>query len=95
MPHKTLVNLLEWQNRQSEADEFWRTLQFSSLGFDVSFQEQFSTWSTGGILVLISDEELAARKETWAAPDFKAARGTLHKYIKNVKSASEGCVTDE
>ena len=28
-------------------------------------------------------------------PPYKATRGTLYKYIKNVKSASEGCVTDE
>lgn len=43
----------------------------------------------------VSDEELASRKERWAAPPYKATRGTLYKYIKNVKSASEGCVTDE
>ncbi len=40
-------------------------------------------------------EELAKRKAAWTAPPFKATRGTLHKYIKTVKSASEGCVTDE
>ncbi|MFK7767602.1 MAG: dihydroxy-acid dehydratase [Mariniblastus sp.] len=45
--------------------------------------------------VEISDEELAVRKSKWKAPAFKATRGTLYKYIKNVKSASEGCVTDE
>ena len=28
-------------------------------------------------------------------PPYKASRGTLYKYIKNVKTASEGCVTDE
>ncbi len=43
----------------------------------------------------ISDEEMIARREAWAAPPYKATRGTLYKYIKNVKSASEGCVTDE
>ena len=43
----------------------------------------------------VSDEEFARRKEQWQAPAFKATRGTLYKYIKNVKSASEGCVTDE
>jgi dihydroxy-acid dehydratase len=45
--------------------------------------------------VELSDEELATRKSNWTAPPFKATRGTLFKYIKNVKSASEGCVTDE
>ncbi len=28
-------------------------------------------------------------------PPYKATRGTLAKYIRLVKSASEGCVTDE
>jgi dihydroxy-acid dehydratase len=40
-------------------------------------------------------EELAARKKAWIAPPYKANRGTLYKYIKTVKTASEGCVTDE
>jgi dihydroxy-acid dehydratase len=45
--------------------------------------------------VHIGDEEMDARREKWVSPKFKATRGTLYKYIKNVKSASEGCVTDE
>ena len=47
------------------------------------------------INVQVSEEELTARKSEWTAPPFKATRGTLYKYIKTVKSASEGCVTDE
>lgn len=47
------------------------------------------------INVELTDEELAERKLLWRAPPLKASRGTLYKYIKNVKSASEGCVTDE
>ena len=43
----------------------------------------------------LSEAELAARRAAWEAPPLKATRGTLHKYIKLVKSASEGCVTDE
>ena len=39
--------------------------------------------------------ELEARQNAWVAPPLKATRGTLHRYIKTVKSASEGCVTDE
>ena len=50
---------------------------------------------THSINIEISDEEMDARRETWVAPSYKATRGTLFKYIKNVKSASEGCVTDE
>ena len=45
--------------------------------------------------VELSDAELAERKRAFVAPKLKASRGTLYKYIKNVKSASEGCVTDE
>ena len=45
--------------------------------------------------VALSSDELSKRKAAWKAPAFKATRGTLYKYIKNVKSASEGCVTDE
>lgn len=43
----------------------------------------------------LSEAELAKRRAAWTAPPLKATRGTLYKYIKNVKSASEGCVTDE
>ena len=43
----------------------------------------------------LSDTELAVRKKDWKMPLYKATRGTLYKYIKNVKNASEGCVTDE
>jgi dihydroxy-acid dehydratase len=45
--------------------------------------------------VELTDQELAARRSAWSMPAYKATRGTLYKYIKNVKSASEGCVTDE
>jgi len=39
--------------------------------------------------------ELARRRAAWTAPPLKATRGTLAKYIRSVKPASEGCVTDE
>jgi dihydroxy-acid dehydratase len=45
--------------------------------------------------VAISDAEMANRKMDWKMPPYKASRGTLYKYIKCVKTASEGCVTDE
>ncbi len=45
--------------------------------------------------VLVSDEELALRKKKWKAPEYKFQKGVLYKYIKNVSTASEGCVTDE
>ena len=51
--------------------------------------------ATNRIDVELSDDELARRRAAWKAPPYKFTRGTLYKYIKNVKSASEGCVTDE
>ncbi len=45
--------------------------------------------------IAISADELKARQANWKAPPYKFTRGTLYKYIKNVKTASEGCVTDE
>ncbi len=44
--------------------------------------------------VALSDAELAQRRAAWTMPPYKATRGTLYKYIKNVQSASEGCLTD-
>ena len=42
----------------------------------------------------VDADTLAARREAWRAPRLKASRGTLYKYIKNVSSASLGCITD-
>jgi dihydroxy-acid dehydratase len=42
----------------------------------------------------VDDAELEQRRAQWTPPPLKATRGTLYKYIKNVASASMGCVTD-
>jgi dihydroxy-acid dehydratase len=47
------------------------------------------------VSVDVAEETLARRRAEWVPPPYKATRGTLYKYIKNVKTASEGCVTDE
>jgi dihydroxy-acid dehydratase len=44
--------------------------------------------------VQIDPAEMARRKAHWTPPPFKASRGMLYKYIRTVRSASEGCVTD-
>jgi dihydroxy-acid dehydratase len=51
--------------------------------------------ATRSISVDLDDDQLSARYAKWTAPPLKATRGTLHRYIKTVKSASQGCVTDE
>ena len=43
----------------------------------------------------ISDAEMEQRRQQWTMPPYKAERGTLFKYIRCVRNASEGCVTDE
>ena len=43
----------------------------------------------------VSDEEIAKRKAAWKKPAPKATSGVLYKYAKFVKTAAEGCVTDE
>ncbi len=45
--------------------------------------------------VAITDEQMEERARNWQMPAYKATRGTLYKYIKTVKNASHGCVTDE
>ena len=43
----------------------------------------------------LSEEVLTERRSKWKQPPFKVTNGILYKDIKNVSSASEGCVTDE
>ena len=50
---------------------------------------------TNTLNVLVSDQDLSIRKVNWKEPAYKFERGVLYKYIKNVSTASEGCVTDE
>lgn len=45
--------------------------------------------------VHLTETELADRKAKWQAPPLKFSSGVLYKYIKNVSTASDGCVTDE
>jgi dihydroxy-acid dehydratase len=45
--------------------------------------------------VALTDAEIAERRKSWTAPPLKYTRGVLHKYVKLVSSAAQGCVTDE
>jgi dihydroxy-acid dehydratase len=47
------------------------------------------------ITLHVSDEEIAERKKGWKQPELKVKKGILYKYAKHVKTAAEGCVTDE
>ena len=65
MIHRALVNLIDWQLKDSRLGAGAKTLQFTSLSFDVSFQEMFSTWGSGGTLVLISAALRLSPRELW------------------------------
>jgi tyrocidine synthetase-3 len=55
MEHHSLVNLLTYQYFHTSIP-FKRVLQFTTISFDVSFQEIFSTLLAGGILYLVDKE---------------------------------------
>jgi amino acid adenylation domain-containing protein len=56
MNHRPICNLTVWQNHRSDVGAGGKTLQLTSLSFDVSVQEIFSTLCTGGVLYLISED---------------------------------------
>ncbi len=56
LPHRALANVLAWQQQATHLKHPARTLQFTSLSFDVHFQEIFTAWQEGGTLVLIADD---------------------------------------
>ena len=62
MPHRAMVNLIEWHRRTFGALQP-RVLQFAALSFDVAFQETFSTLCVGGTLVLLDE---CVRRDTAA-----------------------------
>jgi dihydroxy-acid dehydratase len=47
------------------------------------------------ITLKVPDEEVAQRRKAWQQPALKAQKGILFKYARQVKTAAEGCVTDE
>ncbi|MDB6444372.1 amino acid adenylation domain-containing protein [Pseudomonas sp. 21TX0197] len=58
MPHRALTNMILWQNRRQDEDSSaapLKTLQYSPISFDVSFQEIFSTLCCGAELALIDE----------------------------------------
>lgn len=56
IPHRAMLNLTQWQQADERLGQAARTLQFSPISFDVSFQEIFTTLCSGGTLVLIREE---------------------------------------
>ncbi|MBI5815652.1 MAG: amino acid adenylation domain-containing protein [Nitrospinae bacterium] len=78
MPHRALANLMRWQLAQPGFKLKAKTLQFTTLTFDVSFQEIFSTWLTGGTLALMPDE---ARRDIPEVLRIIAGRGVERVFM--------------
>ncbi|MDF7799395.1 amino acid adenylation domain-containing protein [Pontiellaceae bacterium B1224] len=57
MPHRALANLIDWQLERKTFRTGAKVLQYSSISFDVSFQEIGTTFASGGTLFLISDDD--------------------------------------
>lgn len=56
LPQRAIANLLAWQLQNSNCSVGQKTLQFTTLSFDVSCQEIFATLMSGGTLVMIDEE---------------------------------------
>ena len=80
MTQRPLLNLMGW-HRRTEPPDGARTLQFASLSFDVSFQDMFSTWYSGGTLVMIPE---AVRQDLNGLPSVLADEAVNRLYIPAV-----------
>ncbi|NMF63752.1 non-ribosomal peptide synthetase, partial [Brasilonema octagenarum] len=56
MNQVALCNLIMWHRDNLKIARGAKTVQFASINFDVSFQEIFTTWCSGGTLFLVGEE---------------------------------------
>jgi dihydroxy-acid dehydratase len=47
------------------------------------------------IILKVDEKEIEVRRAAWTQPPLNATKGVLFKYARQVKTAAEGCVTDE
>ncbi len=55
MNHRPIVNLMAWQLKHLKTPHKATVLQFSTLNFDMSCQEMFSAFGSGGTIVLVDE----------------------------------------
>jgi amino acid adenylation domain-containing protein/FkbM family methyltransferase len=91
MPHRGLVNLVRWQSERGLDQEGRRTMQRTSLGFDVSFQEIFSTVAYGGTLIVAPDE---IRDDVMTLPGFISRNGIQRAFLPVVALDQLAAVTN-
>jgi dihydroxy-acid dehydratase len=51
--------------------------------------------TTNSINLKVPEDVITERRKNWKQPLLKATKGILYKYAKHVKTAADGCVTDE
>ncbi|MEH2435910.1 MAG: amino acid adenylation domain-containing protein [Nostoc sp.] len=73
-----LCNLILWQLQNNTIYTGAKTLQFAPISFDVSFQEMFSTWFSGGTLFLITEE---LRRDTSALLGFLQEKAVERLFV--------------
>ncbi|HEX2202008.1 MAG TPA: amino acid adenylation domain-containing protein [Longimicrobium sp.] len=92
LPQRSLVNLVRWQTAKWAGEPPAATLQFASLSFDVSFQELFATWASGGRVVLVDEE---TRRDADALLRYLAENGVERLFLpfaalQHVAEAAQG-----
>ena len=90
MHHGGLAGLIEHERRRTPATVAVRTGQFAPLGFDVAFQELFSTWASRGAVISIP---LDVRRDPTALARFIEAEGItrLHLPPLVLRALAAGC----
>lgn len=78
MNQLALCNLILWQLQNNTISGGARTLQFAPISFDVSFQEIFTTWFSGGTLLLIREE---LRLDALALLDFLQEKAVERLFV--------------
>lgn len=78
LPQATISNLSDWQSADSRLGKPARTLQFAPSSFDVNVQELFTTWASGGTLILIDAD---TRRDIPALAQFIADKKIQRMYL--------------
>ncbi|MBN3890742.1 MAG: non-ribosomal peptide synthase/polyketide synthase [Nostoc sp. JL31] len=78
MNQLALSNLILWHRENLKIPRGAKTLQFASISFDVSFQEIFTTWCSGGTLFLITEE---LRRDTSALLGFLQQKAVERLFV--------------
>jgi amino acid adenylation domain-containing protein len=88
IPHRAMLNLLEWQARHPDLSARPTTSQYATFGFCVSFQEMFAAWHAGALLVVVPE---AVRRDLDGLPAFLAEHHVerLHLPFAGLKHLAE------